>query len=134
VLIPLGWKEGRNLEVSFRWATNEAITVVSGTAGASVRQNLSFHKNAFALAMAPLEKPPGAVQVSRQSYKRIGQGTRGTAAGRHPYTRHSGNCRSDAGDKHNPDRVRQRLRSHRSALLFYTPFMHHRRTRRYWRS
>ena len=28
-----------------------------------------FHKNAFALVMVPLVKPPGAVDVSRQSYK-----------------------------------------------------------------
>jgi hypothetical protein len=28
-----------------------------------------FHKNAFALAVVPLIKPPGAVSVSRESYK-----------------------------------------------------------------
>ena len=38
-------------------------------AGAQDRQNLVFHKNAFALVMVPLVKPPGAVDVSRQSYK-----------------------------------------------------------------
>jgi hypothetical protein len=38
-------------------------------AGAADRQNLVFHKNAFALVMVPLVKPPGAVDVSRQSYK-----------------------------------------------------------------
>ena len=28
-----------------------------------------FHKNAFALAMVPLVSPPGAVDVSRKTYK-----------------------------------------------------------------
>lgn len=46
----------------------KTITVV-GTAGASYRQNMVFHKNAFALAMVPLISPPGATEVSRQSYK-----------------------------------------------------------------
>jgi hypothetical protein len=46
----------------------KAITVV-GTAGTSYRQNMVFHKNAFALAMVPLISPPGAPEVSRQSYK-----------------------------------------------------------------
>jgi hypothetical protein len=45
-----------------------AITGV-GTASTAYRQNLVFHKNAFALAMVPMVSPPGAVQVSRQSYK-----------------------------------------------------------------
>jgi hypothetical protein len=45
-----------------------AITAV-GTASTAYRQNLVFHKNAFALAMVPLISPPGATQVSRQSYK-----------------------------------------------------------------
>ncbi len=46
----------------------KAITAV-GTAGTAYRQNMVFHKNAFALAMVPMVSPPGAVQVSRQSYK-----------------------------------------------------------------
>jgi hypothetical protein len=45
-----------------------AITAV-GTASTAYRQNLVFHKNAFALAMVPLISPPGAPSVSRQSYK-----------------------------------------------------------------
>jgi hypothetical protein len=32
-------------------------------------QNLVFHKNAFALAVVPMEKPAGAVDVARKSYK-----------------------------------------------------------------
>lgn len=46
----------------------KAITVI-GTAGTSYRQNMIFHKNAFALAMVPMISPPGAPSVSRQSYK-----------------------------------------------------------------
>jgi hypothetical protein len=42
-----------------------------GTASTAFRQNLFFHKNAFALTMVPLVKPPGAVDVGRQSYKGI---------------------------------------------------------------
>ena len=48
---------------------NDADIVVLGTGGSGYRQNLVFHKNAFALAMVPLISPPGAVQVSRKSYK-----------------------------------------------------------------
>ena len=54
--------------VSAAPADNAAITVV-GTGGTGYRQNLAFHKNAFALAMVPMIAPPGAVDVSRQSYK-----------------------------------------------------------------
>lgn len=54
--------------VSAAPADNAALTVV-GAASAGYRQNLMFHKNAFALAVVPLVKPPGAVSVSRESYK-----------------------------------------------------------------
>lgn len=56
--------------VSAAPADNAAITVM-GTGGTAYRQNLMFHKNAFALAMVPLVSPPGAVDVSRQSYKGV---------------------------------------------------------------
>lgn len=49
-------------------ADNAAITVI-GTGGTGYRQNLIFHRNAFALVTVPLISPPGAVDVSRQSYK-----------------------------------------------------------------
>lgn len=39
------------------------------TASQSYRQNMVFHPNAFALAMVPLIKPPGAVEVARKTYK-----------------------------------------------------------------
>lgn len=54
--------------VSAAPADNAAITYL-GTASTGYRQNLMFHKNAFALVMVPLVSPPGAVDVSRQSYK-----------------------------------------------------------------
>lgn len=47
---------------------NQAVTFL-GTASTSYTQNLAFHKNAFALVSVPLVSPPGAYQVSRQSYK-----------------------------------------------------------------
>lgn len=49
-------------------ADNAAITVL-GTGSTGYRQNMAFHKNAFALAVVPMVKPPGAVDVSRQSHK-----------------------------------------------------------------
>jgi hypothetical protein len=48
---------------------DDADITVLGTGGTSHRQNLVFHKNAFALAMVPMIAPPGAVEVSRKSYK-----------------------------------------------------------------
>jgi hypothetical protein len=45
-----------------------AITGV-GTPSTLYPQNLLFHRNAFALAMVPMEKPAGAVDVARKSYK-----------------------------------------------------------------
>jgi len=49
-------------------ADNALLTVV-GTGGTGYRQNMIFNKNAFALVTVPLVSPPGAVDVSRQSYK-----------------------------------------------------------------
>jgi hypothetical protein len=49
-------------------ADNAALTFNVGVAAnTTVTNNLMFHKNAFALAMVPMVKPPGAVDVSRQS-------------------------------------------------------------------
>ena len=45
-----------------------AITGV-GTASTVYRQNMVFHKNAFALVSVPLISPPGAVDVGRRTYK-----------------------------------------------------------------
>jgi hypothetical protein len=45
-----------------------AITGV-GTNSTAYTQNLLFHRNAFALAMVPMEKPAGAVDVARKTYR-----------------------------------------------------------------
>jgi hypothetical protein len=45
----------------------KAITAM-GTANTGYKQNLVFHKNAFALVTPPLVKPPGAMDVARESY------------------------------------------------------------------
>lgn len=54
--------------VSAAPADNAALTFL-GAASTSYRQNLAFHKNAFALVSVPLERPAGAVDVARKSYK-----------------------------------------------------------------
>lgn len=46
----------------------KAITAI-GTESTGYRQNMVFHKNAFALAMVPMISPPGATDVARKSYK-----------------------------------------------------------------
>ena len=40
-----------------------------GSASTGYRQNMVFHKNAFSLVSVPLVRPPGAVDVGRESYK-----------------------------------------------------------------
>jgi hypothetical protein len=48
----------------------DGLTVTyQGTASTNYTQNLFFTKGAFAMAMVPMEKPPGAVEVARKSYK-----------------------------------------------------------------
>ncbi len=49
--------------------TASSVVTFLGSASTNYVQNLVFHKNAFALCMVPMVKPPGAVDVSRQSYK-----------------------------------------------------------------
>lgn len=41
----------------------------AATASTSYLQNLAFHKNAFALAVVPMERPAGAIDVARETYK-----------------------------------------------------------------
>lgn len=45
---------------------DNAITLV-GSASTSYRQNLAYHKNAICVAFVPMVKPPGAVEVARQT-------------------------------------------------------------------
>lgn len=47
---------------------NNAAVTFMGTAATGYRQNMVFHKNAFALAMVPMEMPAGATGGARQSY------------------------------------------------------------------
>ena len=48
--------------------TGGAITV-QGSASTGYFQNLVFQENAFALAVVPMVKPPGAVDCARETYK-----------------------------------------------------------------
>lgn len=50
-------------------ALNDATITIMGTASTGYSQNMVFRKNAFALVMVPLVKPPGAMDVGRRSYK-----------------------------------------------------------------
>jgi len=50
--------------------TGGAVTWAA-TASTSYSQNMAFHKNAFALAVVPMERPPGAVDVARETYKGV---------------------------------------------------------------
>lgn len=53
-------------------ATTSLLTLTwNGTASTAYRQNMVFHKNAFALAVVPMEMPVAAVGGSRQSRKGI---------------------------------------------------------------
>lgn len=48
-----------------------AVLTWKGAASTAFRQNMIFHKNAFALCIVPLVNPPGAVNVTRVSHKGI---------------------------------------------------------------
>ncbi len=65
---PAAIVSGAHQTVSATIADGAAIVVV-GTGGTGYGQNLMFTKDAFALVTVPLVSPPGAVDVSRQSYK-----------------------------------------------------------------
>lgn len=61
---------GPHQTVSAAPANLAALTHL-GTASATYRQNMAFHKNAMALAFVPMEMPQAAYGGSRQSYKNI---------------------------------------------------------------
>jgi len=67
-MAPAAIVSGAHQTVSAAIADGKAITVM-GTDSTGYGQNLMFTKNAFALVSVPLVSPPGAVDVSRQSYK-----------------------------------------------------------------
>jgi P22 coat protein - gene protein 5 len=48
-----------------------AVLTWMGAASTNFRQNMIFHRNAFALVMVPMIRPEGAVKVSRMSHKGI---------------------------------------------------------------
>ena len=49
--------------------TASSVVTFMGTVSGVYPQNMVFHKNAFALVMVPMVRPPGSVDCSRQSYK-----------------------------------------------------------------
>lgn len=67
---PMIWS-GAHQNVSVQGVSdlnNQDVTFV-GTAGTGYKQNMVFHKNAFALVSVPLAAPAGAVDVGRQTFK-----------------------------------------------------------------
>lgn len=71
VITPAMIWDGAHKNVDVQGVTNldgQAVTFV-GTASTNYRQNMVFHKNAFALISVPLVSPPGAVDVGRRTYK-----------------------------------------------------------------
>jgi hypothetical protein len=67
-MTPAAILTGAHQTVSATIADGAAIAVL-GTDSTGYRQNMVFSKNAFSLVSVPLVAPPGAVDVSRQSYK-----------------------------------------------------------------
>lgn len=61
----------QNAYLSSGTEINDNTVTYQGVASTAYQQNLFFHKNAFAMAMVPLVSPPGASEVSRQSYKGV---------------------------------------------------------------
>lgn len=51
--------------------TDDAVITIVGSTSTTYRQNLFYHKNAMALAVVPMEIPPGAYGAARESYKGI---------------------------------------------------------------
>ena len=50
---------------------NDTTITYAGTASTGYAQNLLFKKEAFALAMVPMERPAGAVDVAIENYKNL---------------------------------------------------------------
>lgn len=55
--------------VSYAADPNGQAVTWLGAASTGFSQNMAFHKNAFALAVVPMELPPGAVNPARESYE-----------------------------------------------------------------
>ena len=67
-MAPAAILSGAHQTISATIADGKGLTEV-GTEATGYSQNLMFTRNAFALVSVPLVSPPGAVDVSRQSYK-----------------------------------------------------------------
>lgn len=66
---PIGAGAHQNCYFATTDLDDDVVTYVPVTASTAYRQNMIFHKNAFALVSVPLVAPPGAVDVGRQTYK-----------------------------------------------------------------
>jgi hypothetical protein len=58
----------KNVDVQGVTDLNDQDVTFMGSASTNYRQNMVFHKNAFALVTVPLVAPPGAVDVGRKTY------------------------------------------------------------------
>lgn len=65
---PIGDGAHKNCDFAVSDLNDDVVTWI-GDASTNYRQNMVFHKNAFALVTVPLISPPGAVDVGRQTYK-----------------------------------------------------------------
>jgi P22 coat protein - gene protein 5 len=68
-IIPLSGSDGPQWGTTDIAAGAGAALNIVGDASGSYRQNMMFHRDAFALCIVPMVSPPGAVDVARQSYK-----------------------------------------------------------------
>ena len=60
---------GPHQTVTYSGNMDGSAITMKGTASTAYKQNLVYHKNAFALAVVPLELPQGAYGAARRSYK-----------------------------------------------------------------
>ena len=67
---PIGDGAQKNCDFAVADLDDDVVTWI-GSASTVYPQNLVFHKNAFALAMVPMELPAGAVNPVRKSHKGI---------------------------------------------------------------
>jgi P22 coat protein - gene protein 5 len=68
-IIPVGGADGPQWGTTDQAAQAGATIQFVGDASASYRQNLMFHRDAFALVVVPMVRPPGAVDVARETYR-----------------------------------------------------------------
>lgn len=61
---------GPHQTVNAASADNAALTML-GTANTAYKQNLVYHKNAFALAVVPMVIPPGSIGHARETFKNL---------------------------------------------------------------